>query len=65
MSHGTGQDFILENEKQICTPAAQIWETPAEAGACSDPFTDNFYPNGQPRPAAVYLEDMLKNGPGR
>jgi hypothetical protein len=25
-----------------------------------DPFTDIFYPNGQPRPAAVYLQEMLK-----
>jgi hypothetical protein len=25
-----------------------------------DPFTDIFYPNGQPRPAAVLLERMLK-----
>jgi hypothetical protein len=25
-----------------------------------DPYTDIFYPNGQPRPAAVYLEKTLK-----
>ena len=26
-----------------------------------DPYTDIFYPNGQPRPAAVYLERTLKD----
>jgi hypothetical protein len=25
-----------------------------------DPFTDIFYPNGTPRPAAVFLEKSLK-----
>jgi len=25
-----------------------------------DPYTDIFYPNGQPRPAAIYLEKTLK-----
>ena len=25
-----------------------------------DPFTDIFFPDGHPRPAAVYLEKMLK-----
>jgi hypothetical protein len=25
-----------------------------------DPFTDIFYPDGHPRPAAVYLGKMLK-----
>jgi len=32
-----------------------------------DPFTDIFYPDGHPRPAAVYLEKMLKGAeaPGR
>ena len=27
-----------------------------------DPFTDILYPNGQPRPAATYLQKMLKQG---
>jgi hypothetical protein len=27
-----------------------------------DPFCDIFYPDGHPRPAAIYLEKTLKGG---
>ena len=27
-----------------------------------DPFTDIFYPDGHPRPAAIYLQEMLRGG---
>jgi hypothetical protein len=33
-------------------------------GRIFDSYTDIFYANGHPRPAAIYLESMLKSGKG-